>query len=420
MPDWNPRTILLVHDGSGQLRGSEAVAFALLDGIDRQRYQRIVLTNHPEFAAACEARGIPTEFRSFRMLFTDGFRFGDLADLVRLGMSGVRLLRDRNITLVHLSNGGACSWMTPAAWLCGIPAVVHVHTHWSRRMRFILGLHFADRIVGVSDSVVAGFRSDPVALRRLSVIYSGLDRLSGARQDRSQGRAGLADGPDGIIVSAIAALQRIKRIDVAIEAIRRLPPDVAPRTRLLVVVEGPQRAHLEKQAAGLPVTFIGHRSDVHDLLLNEIDLVILPSESEAFGVVLLEAAAAGLPRIGSNIGGIREAITDGVDGVLVPAGDADALAAAIARLARDPRLRQRYGAAAEQRLHADLSVGRFLHEFTEIYDQLASTRPPTGIGKLRDIARSVWHQFTFRLPQAPSASSPINPDLDQDCRDMPA
>ena len=72
--------------------------------------------------------------------------------------------------------------------------------------------------------------------------------------------------------------------------------------------------------------------------------------------MLLEAAAAGLPRAGSNIGGIPEAIRDGVDGIIVPVGDATALAGAIVALMRDPALARRYGEAARTRLRKAFGV----------------------------------------------------------------
>jgi glycosyltransferase involved in cell wall biosynthesis len=263
-------------------------------------------------------------------------------------------------------------------------------------MRFILGLHLADVIVGVSKSVLAGFQRDLVPAGRLKVIYSGLDRLAGMPQDRQAARAKFVDDPKDVVIAVVAALVDVKRVDIAIEAVRLLPSDLISQTRLLIIGDGLDRATLEKRAEGLRVTFTGHRNDVHELLLNVVDILVLPSESEAFGIVLLEAAAAGLPRVGSNIGGIREAIVDDVDGILVPVHDPGALAAAMARLVRDPELRVRYGRAAQQRLRAEFTVGRFLEAFTALYDQMCSTPNPGRISKLLDVLRSVRHQLGGR------------------------
>jgi glycosyltransferase involved in cell wall biosynthesis len=209
------------------------------------------------------------------------------------------------------------------------------------------------------------------------------------------------------VIALIGYLVALKRGDVAIAAMRALPQDVAARAVLLVVGDGPERVTWEAQAEGLPVRFIGQRDDVHHLLRNVIDMVILPSDSEAFGIVLLEAAAAGLPRIGSNIGGIPEAIRDGVDGMIVPVRDAAALAAAIATLVRDPALARRYGEAARLRLGEAFSVAGFLGRFTAVYDELTGSAPPSCWARVWMAMRSTWFQVTSRayaglLSQPPS------------------
>jgi glycogen(starch) synthase len=163
-----------------------------------------------------------------------------------------------------------------------------------------------------------------------------------------------------------------------------------------VVGDGPERAAWEAQAAGLPVRFTGQRDDVHHLLRNVIDMVILPSDSEAFSIVLLEAAAAGLPRIGSNIGGIPESIKHGVDGLIVPVRDAAALAEAISTLVRDPVLAGRYGAAARARLEAEFSVVGFLAKFTAVYDELTGSAPPPCTTRVWMAIRATWFQLTSR------------------------
>jgi 2-deoxystreptamine N-acetyl-D-glucosaminyltransferase/2-deoxystreptamine glucosyltransferase len=85
-------------------------------------------------------------------------------------------------------------------------------------------------------------------------------------------------------------------------------------------------------------------------VLAALDVLVLPSAYEEMGSVLVEAMAAGLPVVASAVGGIPEVVQDGVTGLLVPPGDADALAAALDRLVADPALRARLAAGA--RAHA--------------------------------------------------------------------
>ena len=227
-------------------------------------------------------------------------------------------------------------------------------------MRLLIGVHCADRIVGVCEGIMRGFRNDPISAARTSVIYNGLDELTAPVVDRATARAAFGLGPERVVIALIGYLVALKRGDVAIAAMRALPPDVAARATLLIVGDGPERAAWEAQAAGLPVLFTGQREDVHHLLRNVIDIVILPSDSEAFSIVLLEAAAAGLPRVGSNVGGIPESILrrrgwvdcSGWRRGGAVGGDRDAGARSGAG--------RRYGEAARVRLRAEFSVAGFL------------------------------------------------------------
>jgi glycosyltransferase involved in cell wall biosynthesis len=391
-----PRTVLLVDVGEGPIRGADQVTLALIDGIDPARYRFVLLTSHVALAEACRARGVKVVFEPVRMLFAPRARLRDVVDLVRFARLAVRVIRAEKVAVIHSINGSSCMWLFPAALWCRVPLLAHIHNYWSRRMRLLIGAHLADRVVGVAEGVMRGFRNDPVSARRLSIIYNGFDELTAPAVDRGSARAEFGLDGDRVVIALIGYLVSLKRGDVAIAAMRALPPDVAARAMLLMVGDGPERAVWEAQAAGLPVRFTGQRDDVHHLLRNVIDLVILPSDSEAFSIVLLEAAAAGLPRIGSNLGGIPESIRDGVDGVIVPARDAAALAAAISTLVRDPALARRYGEAARARLKAEFSVGGFLGKFTAVYDELTASAPSSGWVRVWRGMRSSWFQITSR------------------------
>src|SRR5580658_9721326 len=391
-----PRTVLLVDVGEGPIRGADQVTLALIDGIDPARYRFVLLTSHVALAEACRARGVKVVFEPVRMLFAPRARLRDVVDLVRFARLAVRVIRAEKVAVIHSINGSSCVWLFPAALWCRVPLLAHIHNYWSRRMRLLIGAHLADRIVGVSEGVMRGFRNDPVAVRRLSIIYSGFGELTAPAVDRGSARAEFGLDGGQVVIALIGYLVSPKRGDVAIAAMRALPPDVAARATLLVVGDGPERAVWEGQAAGLNVRFVGQRGDVHHLLRNVIDMVILPSDSEAFSIVLQEAAAAGLPRIGSNVGGIPESIRDGVDGLIVPVRDAAALAAAISTLVRDPALARRYGEAARARLKAEFSVAGFLGRFLGVYDELTAFAPSSGWVRGWRAMRSTWFQLTSR------------------------
>jgi glycosyltransferase involved in cell wall biosynthesis len=163
-----------------------------------------------------------------------------------------------------------------------------------------------------------------------------------------------------------------------------------PGWSLVVVGDGPLRASLQERAAGLPVTFLGTLSRVE--LATEYarsEVLVVPSVTAASGdqdglpVVLLEGMAAGCAIVASRIAGLDVAITDGTSGVLVPAGDAAALAAELGRLLDDPARRRRLGAAASAR--ADLfSVAAVGARYRQLLRSVAGLAEPPIDGPQRD------------------------------------
>ena len=121
--------------------------------------------------------------------------------------------------------------------------------------------------------------------------------------------------------------------------------------RMLVVGDGPERPAVEAAFAPLRerVAFAGLRTPEEIARFHAAaDLFAWPAVNEAYGMAILEAGAAGLPVVAGRVGGVPEIVADGESGILVPAGDAEAFAAGLERLLRDPALRERMGRAAAQ------------------------------------------------------------------------
>jgi glycosyltransferase involved in cell wall biosynthesis len=139
---------------------------------------------------------------------------------------------------------------------------------------------------------------------------------------------------------------------------------------LVLVGEGPLLGSLKAQvaASGLErrVFFAGFRSEVRDLM-PEFDVFALPSLWEGFGLVLLEAMAAGRAIVASRVSAIPEVVEDGVTGFLVPPGDSDALAEALVTLRRDGVKRERLGIAGAERLRRQFTLERMVERTIEVY-----------------------------------------------------
>ncbi|HXC78509.1 MAG TPA: glycosyltransferase family 4 protein [Candidatus Acidoferrum sp.] len=185
----------------------------------------------------------------------------------------------------------------------------------------------------------------------------------------------------------VGRLVERKGVTHLIDAVRLLPLDV--RARLTVIGEGPERTALEAQAAaaGLDgrVDFRG-RVDDKDLqdAFAAADVLVLPSivdargDTEGLGVVLLEAMSCGVPVVGSRAGGITDIIEDQESGLLVPPADPALLASALDRLARDPALAARLGAAGERRVRAAFGWPEIMKSWAECYGTPGATQSRAG------------------------------------------
>jgi glycosyltransferase involved in cell wall biosynthesis len=143
---------------------------------------------------------------------------------------------------------------------------------------------------------------------------------------------------------------------------------------LLIAGEGPLRVQLHSLAGelGVHARFLGARQDMAELM-NACDGLLLSSVVEGLPMVLLEAAASGLPSIATNAGGVREAVLDGHTGYVVPSGEPVALAEAMSRLVDLPaEARQRMARAAREHALARFDLRVVADQWERLYDQLGS------------------------------------------------
>lgn len=179
-------------------------------------------------------------------------------------------------------------------------------------------------------------------------VPGGVEVRPAAPEGREPARRALGFSGECLVVGTAARLEPVKGVRHLVEAAAAVRSKL-DGLRLLIIGEGGERAALESLAAGLglggDVVFTGWRRDVR-ALLPAIDVYVQPSLSEGFGWAALEAQAAGLPVIASSVGGLTDLVKEGETGLLVPAGDCAALAAALSRCLSDPLLRIRLGSEA--------------------------------------------------------------------------
>jgi glycosyltransferase involved in cell wall biosynthesis len=231
----------------------------------------------------------------------------------------------------------------------------------------------ADRVIVPSSFVqwyVEGWGADPARVR---VVHNAVEDLTaGLGPDRDTVRASLRVDPNARIVLAVVRLTRWKGIDTVIAALDGLLKGEQPAARLVVVGDGPDRARLEGLSSALPegaVRFVGElpRSEVGRWLY-AADALTLLSGYEGLSHVLLEAMAAGLPVLVSDVGGNRALVRDGHDGLIVPFGDVRATQRGLAALLADGDLARRIRDNARQGA-AERTIERMVEQTLAVFEE---------------------------------------------------
>lgn len=326
--------------------GGEQQTLNLLLALQAQGVkQRLVCYRHGALASRARAAGIEvTEVRHF----VRGHRQGS------------------NSELIHAHCGKSVYWAALEHRLRGTPYLITRRVDNRLHDRFSTGWAYrhAAMVVCLSRAIeqVVLACVPSVATCRIADSYSAF------AADSATVVAIRQQWPGKVLVGQVGKLLAHKGHDVTLAAAAQLA-DRQPQLQFLLLGDGPRRTELEQRAAALSnVSLLGHRSDIGNYLA-ALDLFVFPSLTEGMGSSILEAMQAGVAVIASNAGGIPDLIDDGDNGLLVPAGDAGALAAAIERLLANDALRQRLVAAAHERLPA-FSPQAIAAAYLRLYCQL--------------------------------------------------
>ena len=333
------RKVLLVITRMS-MGGAPRHVLSLASGLDGERYQVWIATG-------VEDRGegsLLEEVRSsgVRLVLVPGLRrelspSDDLKALIWM----YRFMTSERFHIVHTHTSKAGILGRLAGRLAGVP--VSVHTFHGNIFEGFFGsfasslfllleramAKLTDRFVAVSNRNLSYFVRRGIAPRgKFRLIYNGVDpgRFSGMDKLAAKEALGLPQGP---VVGTVAALVPVKGLEYFLEAARSVSSEV-PRTAFVIAGGGVLEETLRKMAKdlGLDVRFLGPRKDV-PLVLSALDVFVLPSLSEGMGLSIMEAMAAGLPVVATEVGGVPELVVDGRTGILVPPKDPDALAEAI-------------------------------------------------------------------------------------------
>jgi sugar transferase (PEP-CTERM/EpsH1 system associated) len=300
----------------------------------------------------------------------DGF---DATLFVRLAWH----LRRSRIDIVHTHNPQPLIYGALASRLAGARAVHTKHGANPDGGRRLQLRRAAARLVGayvaVSQTTAEIARKNQeVPERKLHTIDNGID-LSRFHPDpaaRAAIRAELGIPETAWVAGTVGRLAPEKDQKLLIDA---LMPRLSQEVQLIIVGDGSERAALTRHARGNRfVHLVGARKDVPRLLA-ALDVFVLSSRTEGLPLVIPEAMAMGLPVVSTAVGGIPTVIDEGRTGFLVPAGDAAALGAALARLASDRALADTCGRLGRETALARYSRERMVRDYLDLYEQVLST-----------------------------------------------
>jgi glycosyltransferase involved in cell wall biosynthesis len=295
-----------------------------------------------------------------------------------------RLIRRERIRIVHCNQNICILYAALASWLAGARCVWHVRNPVSRFGaigRFVF--RRVHRVLCVAEWLRRPFLSAfPDAADRVLTLYDGID-WEGTVPGSSDAE-GTAAVPVSRTVGMVGRITPWKGQDVFVEAVAPLLRE-DPALRAVIVgdcVEGTdaeyraarafKRGVIDRVAAlGLSdrIVLAGFRPDARRLV-GSLDVFVLPSREEPFGLVLLEAMAAGVPVVATNTGGPPEILRHEREGLLVEPGDPGAMTGAVARLLSDGDLARRLAGAARQRLRDAFTLDTTVRRLEDLYERL--------------------------------------------------
>lgn len=344
--------------------GLEKMAIDLASGLDIGKYTSSIccINTLGELAESAIQRGIQV----FCLEKKSGF---DVLAIFKLA----KLLKKEKISIVHSHNPGAMIYAAVAAKIAGVPVIINTRHGRERKVvnRYLWAMN--DAIVSISyDAQQRLLECNHIDAGKTRVIHNGIEVAEhNGKQTRIEDVA-----HDDVVIGTVGRLAPEKDYVTLLDAFALIADKIA-NAKLLFVGDGALRNELEQHCLrnriADKVIFLGFRNDVRDLL-KSMDMFVLPSLTEGISLGLLEAMAAGLPVVATDVGGNPEVIKNGVNGFLVPSKNPNALAERIAAVLSNRDLSLSMGDGGRKTFEAKFTLARMLKEYENLYAEILQKR----------------------------------------------
>ena len=344
-------------------RGGEQQTIYLMQGLRERGHENFLIAPPNsailERSSASLCTGLPLPMRNE----------WDLLSAIRLA----RWIRSHRPDVLHAHTARAhtIAWTARFLARANVPLVVSrrmdypIHTHRLGHLKYSQ----ADAYIAVSQLIAGILRDAGIPNRRIRMIHDGVDSERPRRSDAEAIRQEFGIEPSTLVIGTVGVCEDRKSQRTLIEA---LPPllQIHPKVHAFILGDGPLRPSLTDLAEQLGIIrnvhFPGFRNDV-DNFLKLFDIFVLSPKMEGLGSSILEAQCFALPVVATSVGGIPEIVQDGINGILIPPGDSQALAQALRRLIEDSSLRAAYGHSGFTRVMQHFTLDRMSQNTLEVY-----------------------------------------------------
>src|SRR5205823_10527319 len=332
-----------------------------------------------------------------------------------------RLLVREQFQIVHSHMFWSSLFASPVAWASRVPIIVETlhgteawRTGWKANWTVDRATtRFVSKYIAVCESDARFLENKKqVPAQKIAIIHNGVDtrRFAVPQDARKAIRPALGFTEADSVLIMVARLHPGKGHRVLLDAMRQLL-HFYPKLKLICLGEGEGEPELRAlcESFGLAhcVRLVGYQKNVPEWL-TAADVNVLPSFYEGLPLTILEAMACGLPTVASNVGGIPEAIEDGVSGLLVPPGDPHRLAEALSVLVRDVAMRGRFGHAARARVEQGFTFEQQISSTERMYLELCDAQNANRLEPANSHVLEPGRESSASSMPVPSAGSDLS------------